>query len=232
MLRDVAQEMGLPGKGCLDCLNETGVVAWPLQFFDYMPRGACAVAARSKDPNFKRCDHAGCYSARCTGHMLSSRTARDPFEKKVSDSFRRHAKDDGISLPQLLMRWGTTVKAKAAELRQEYETGRCPKDKLGCGRRWTVLPNGPRDMTFDRIDPDADFLPHNVGLLCITCQLAKLNMPPAQFAIRHRCWQVYDELPKAPKFTDRMLIALGMKRKPRHAKQPEQTGSLLDDWVA
>jgi hypothetical protein len=230
-LRDVAAEMGLPGKRCLDCLNECDVSAWPLEFFDYMPRGECAKAARSKDPNFKPCIHEGCYSARCTGHSLSARTARDPFERKVHDSFRRHAAQDGITLAQLLMRWNTTVKEKAAWMRERYETGRCPREKFGCGRRWTSMPNGPRDMTFDRTDPDKLFLPHNVDLLCITCQLAKLNMPPERFAIRHRCWHIYDELPKVPKLSDRMLRALGMRRR-RRSEPPPPPPSLLDDDVA
>ena len=223
MLRDVAQEMGLQGKQCVDCLNETGVIAWPLQFFDYRPHGVCV---GSKDLNSQRCVHLGCYSARCVGHMLSARTARDLFEKKVESSFRRHAAQDGITLAQLLMRWGTTVKAKATELREEFETGCCRDEDYGCGRAWTSMPGGPADMTFDRRDPDKPFLPHNVKLLCLTCNRAWHQMSPELRAIRHRCWQVYNELPKVPKFTERMLMALGMKRRPRRAMQ-EQQPSLL-----
>lgn len=235
-MRDVAAEMGLPGKQCLDCLNECDVAAWPLQFFDYMPRGACAEAARraarSKDLNFKRCAHLGCYAARCVGHMLSARTARDIFEKKVESSFRRHAEQDGITLPQLLMRWGTTVKEKAAWLRQEYETGHCRREDYGCGRSWKSMPGGPGDMTFDRKDPDQDFLPHNVKLLCLTDNRAWHKMPSEIRAIRHSCWRVFDALPKVPKLPERMLMALGMRRKRRRSEMAPEPPSLLDDDVA
>jgi hypothetical protein len=227
MLRDVAQEMGLSGKQCLDCVNETEVIAWPLQFFDYNPRGACALGG--KDLNPKRCAHPACYAARCVGHMLSDRTARDIFEKKVESSFRRHAQQDGITLAQLLMRWGVTVKEKAAELRAEFETGCCRVEDYGCGRSWKSMPNGSADMTFDRRDPDKPFLPHNVKLLCLTCNRSWHKMSPELRAIRHRCWQVFAELPKVPRFTERMLIALGMKRR-RQAAQEQP--SFLDDNVA
>jgi hypothetical protein len=216
--------MGLPGKTCLDCLNETGVAVWPLAFFDYQPNGECR---NRKDLNCKRCAHPACYSSRCVGHMLSARTARDIFEKKVESSFRRHAQQDGITLAQLLTRWGVTVKEKAAELREEFETGCCRLDDYGCGRSWKSMPGGPGDMTFDRKNPDEDFLPHNVKLLCLTCNRAWHKMPPEVRAIRHSCWRIFAALPKVPKFTDRMLMALGMKRRPRRSTQEAEQDDLL-----
>jgi hypothetical protein len=204
-MRDVAAEMGyLPGKECPDCLNECGVSRWPLQFFDYRPNGACA--GKSKDPNSCRCQHPGCYSAVCTGHALTGRTAIDLFERKVEDAFRRHAKQDGITTGQMYARWGTTKKREAARLREKFETKCCPKERFGCGRPYKTMKNGPRDLTFDRIDPDGPFLPWNVSDLCVTCNTAKSRMAPAEFAVRHRCWQVYDEIPKVPRYIQEALL--------------------------
>jgi hypothetical protein len=165
------------------------------------PPRACA---GSKDP-YSRCQHPGCYSAQCTGHALTARTATDPFERKVEDAFRRHAKQDGITAGQLYARWGTTKKREAAKLREKYETGCCPKDRFGCGRPYKTMKNGMRDMTFDRIDPGQPFMPWNVGDLCGTCNGAKSKMPPDQFAVRHRCWQIFDVIPKVPMYTQETL---------------------------
>jgi hypothetical protein len=137
--------------------------------------------------------------------MLTARTEQDPFAKKIARSYRRHAVEDGITLRQLLMRWGTSVAGLAAKYRAEYETGRCPKEQFGCGRTWKSMPNGIRDMTFDRIDPDGPFLPHNVALLCTTCNGAKSKMPPERFAVRHRCWQIFDEAPRLPQWEQGVL---------------------------
>ncbi len=130
--------------------------------------------------------------------MLTARTDRDTFAKKIERSFRRHAEEDGVTLKQLMMRWGTTTGALAVKYRAEYELGVCPKEPFGCGRTWKSMPNGVRDMTFDRVDPNGPFLPHNVAPLCITCNVAKAKMAPERFAVRHRCWQIFDETPRIP----------------------------------
>jgi hypothetical protein len=189
--RSVADELGLPGKKCPDCAYEFGIAAWPLDFFNYNPRGDCA---GGNDGN-PQCLHPGCYSAKCTGHMLTARTKTDPWLRKVNGSFGRHAKEDGITRAQLFARWGTTPEVEAASLQVEYETGVCPKNQFGCGRAYRDMGHGPADITYDRIDPTKPFMPWNKGHLCLTCNDAKHKMPPERFAIRHRCWLIFDELP-------------------------------------
>lgn len=207
MRRDVAAEMGyVPGKQCPDCATELGIATWPLDFFNWEQSGWCRRQGSKHANCLPGCPHACCYSARCTGHMLTARTGGDIFAKKIARSFRRHAADDGITLGQLLMRWGTTTAGLAAKYRTEYETGRCPKEQFGCGRTWKSMPNGARDMTFDRINPAGPFLPHNVAVLCITCNVAKAKMPPERFAVRHRCWQIFDDAPKLPRYIQETLL--------------------------
>lgn len=206
-MRNIAEELGLPGKRCIDCYIERGISAWPLEFFNYNPHGPCAIGGQ--DPNTRACLHIGCYSAQCAGHILSARTAVDPFERKVTDAFRRHAKQDSITLYQVLQRWGTTVKLEAARMREAYEHGICERREGGCNRPYINMPNGLKDLTYDRRDPTKPFLPNNVTYMCDTCNGAKGRMSPERFAIRHQCWTAYDDTPVQPRYEAMALFDVG-----------------------
>lgn len=118
---------------------------------------------------------------------------RNRFRDKARNCIRKHAERIGQKWGCLRAafseRYGWNIDNIEHDLRHAWENG-CPT----CRQPFKSMPHGLADMTLDVIDPNTEpFYQTNVRIQCRTCNTAKGDKRPDEWAVLRIAWAQWED---------------------------------------
>jgi hypothetical protein len=131
-----------------------------------------------------------CIGCQQTGRDRTKQENR--FRDKARNCIRKHAerlcKKWECSTKEFADRYGWSIDNIEHDLKHAWENG-CPS----CRKSFRSMGHGISDMTLDIMDPTREpFYMNNVQIQCRTCNTAKGDRPPDQWAIVKIAWSEWE----------------------------------------